>query len=186
MDVTRMLEADHRTVEDLFARIQRAEGQERTPLIEELSTALQAHMQLEEEVVYPSMQPVTGDEAVQEGINEHELARKTLAEMLALAPAEPGFEGALEAVKAGIEHHVEEEEGEVFPKVRSKGQKILDEMATPFMKLRAELGLPMEADALAAATTKDELVAEADAAGIEGASSMKKAELAEALAAKMS
>lgn len=185
MDVTRMLEADHRRVEELFDQIEEAEGAERMPLIEELAAALRAHMELEEQVVYPAMQPVTGAEAVEEGETEHELARKTLAEMLALAPDEPGFGGAMEAVKAGIDHHVEEEEGEVFPKLRTDGERILDEIATPFMAKRLELGLPMDAAALAASSTKEELVAEAKASGVEGASSMNKDELAEALSERM-
>jgi hemerythrin superfamily protein len=186
MDVTRMLEADHREVESLFEQIEKAEGSDRTPLIEELARSLAGHMELEEEVVYPALKPVTGEESVQEGLTEHELARKTLAEMQALAPDEPGFGAALDAVKAGIEHHVEEEEDTVFPKLRSEGARVLEDMATPFMKKRLELGLPMVADALAAAATKEELREEASSAGIEGASSMNKAELAEALAAQMS
>jgi hypothetical protein len=114
------------------------------------------------------------------------LARKTLEEMLALAPDEPGFGAALESVKAGIEHHEKEEEGEVFPKLRKSGQSLLDEIATPFMQTRVSLGLPMEASALAAASTKDELLAEAQSAGIESRSNMTKDELAEALVAVMS
>jgi hemerythrin superfamily protein len=186
VDVTRMLEADHRQVEDLFEQISKTQdGADRLPLIEELATALEGHMALEEEVVYPAMEPVTGAETVQEGETEHELARKTLAEMQRLAPDQPGFEGAMEAVKAGIEHHVQEEEGTVFPKLRSDGTEVLEAMATPFMQKRAELGLPMDASALSKASTKDELVAEADGAGIEGASSMNKDELAQALADRM-
>jgi hemerythrin superfamily protein len=186
MDVTKMLEADHRTVEDLFRRIEGAEGAERQPMIDELATSLRAHMELEESVVYPAMKPVVGDEAVEEGNVEHELARKTLEDVMRLAPDEPGFGAALDALKAGISHHVEEEEDEVFPKLRSKGAKVLAGMATPFMQKRVEVGLPMDADALAAASTKDELLAEARSADVEGASSMTKAELAGALAAKMS
>lgn len=185
MDPTKLLEADHRQVEDLFEQIAKAEGDARTPLIDELSTALKAHMTLEEEVVYPAMEPVTGAETVQEGETEHELARKTLADLLALAPAEPGFEGALESLKAGIEHHVEEEEGEIFPKLRKEGTTQLDSMATPFMKKRMELGLPMDGAALAAASTKEELLDEARNAGIDGAASMSKEELADALASSM-
>src|SRR5918998_2797433 len=112
MDPTKLLEADHRIVEALFDQIEKAEGEERTPLIEELATSLRAHMELEEQVVYPAMEPVTGPETVQEGVTEHELARKALADMIALAPDEPGFGAALDVVKAGIEHHVEDEEGE--------------------------------------------------------------------------
>jgi len=74
----------------------------------------------------------------------------------------------------------------VFPKLRKDGPKVLEEMATPFMKKRMELGMPMGADALAASSSKDELLAEAKGADVEGAASMNKDELAEALAEKMS
>jgi hemerythrin superfamily protein len=186
MDVTKILETDHRKVERLFKQIEGAEGDERQPLIDELAQSLRGHMELEEKVVYPAMEPVTGHEPVEEGNVEHELARKGLQDLIALAPDEPGFGAALDAVKAGIEHHVEEEEDEIFPKLRKEGSSTLEEMATPFMQKRLELGLPMEADALAAASTKDELLAEAEQAGIEGTSSMNKQELAAALASKMS
>ena len=185
VDPTKLLEADHRAAEELFRKIHKAEGSERTPLIDELADALRAHMELEEQVLYPVMKPVTGAESVQEANTEHELARNGLAEMLKLAPDEPGFGAALEAVKAGIGHHVDEEENDVFPKLRREGGKILEEIATPFMQKRLELGLPMDPAALAAASTKEELLAEARSAGIEGASSMTKDELANALASVM-
>jgi hemerythrin superfamily protein len=185
MDVTRILEADHRQAEALFAEIESAEGKARQPFIDELVTALRAHMELEEKVVYPAMEPVTGHVDVQEGKTEHGLARKGLEDVVKLAPDEPGFGAALDAVKAGITHHVKEEEEDVFPKLRDKGPKVLEEMATPFMTKRLELGLPMDADALSAASSKDELLSEAKAADVEGSSSMNKAELAEALAGKM-
>ena len=186
MDVTKMLEADHRQAEALFNKIENADGAARQPMIDELVSSLRAHMELEEDVVYPKMEKVTGHEAVQEANTEHELARKGLEDVVKLAPDEPGFGAALDAVKAGIEHHVKEEENEVFPKLRKDGKSALEQMATPFMTKRMELGMPMGADAIAAASTKDELLAEARSAEVEGASSMTKDELAEALAAKMS
>ena len=51
--------------------IEKAEGDGRTPLIDELVTALRGHMALEEAVLYPVMGPVTGPEDVQEGNAEH-------------------------------------------------------------------------------------------------------------------
>ena len=60
MDVTKLLEADHRKVEELFDQIENAEGEERLPLLDELATSLKAHMQLEEEILYPAMVLVTG------------------------------------------------------------------------------------------------------------------------------
>ena len=53
------------------------------------------------------------------------------------------------------------------------------------MTTRLELGLPVDADGLVASSTKDELLDEANSAGVEGAASMTKGELAEALAAVM-
>ena len=185
MDVTRMLEADHREVEELFAKLEKAKGAARTPLIDQLASSLQAHMALEEEVLYPAIEPAVGAEPVQEGETEHELARKVLEDVLRLAPDEPGFGAALEELKAGIEHHVEEEEDDVFPKARKEGQQALEDVATAFMQRRVELGLPMTADGLAKASSKDELLHEAEQLGIDGASSMTKDELAGVLAEQM-
>lgn len=184
MDPTKMLEADHRDMEDLFARIKKTEGKERMSLIEELQTSLLAHMELEEQVLYPKMKPVTGKDDITEGKTEHDLARRDLEEVMKLAPDGLGIGGAIEALEAGIAHHVEEEEDEVFPKLRKDG-KVLDDMATPFMTKRMELGMSMDAPKLSAAFNKDELAAEAESAGVDGASDMKKDELAKAVAAKM-
>ena len=140
-------------------------------------------MELEEGVLYPAMVSVTGQEEVDEGENEHLVAREGLAAMLELVD-EPGFGAALESTKAGIAHHVEEEEHDLFPQLRKAGN-VLEEMATPFMAKRLELGLPMDADALAAASTKDELLQEARSAGLEVTTSMTKAELAGALSERM-
>ena len=183
MDPTKLLEADHRQVEDLFDRIEAAEGAPRRSLVDELTTVLLAHMELEETVLYPAMVRVTGEEEVVEGENEHEVARVGLGEMLELVD-EPGFGAAREATRAGIAHHVEEEENDLFTELRKDGT-VLAEIATAFVATRLELGLPMDADALEAASTKDELLAEARSAGIEGAASMTKAELAAGLAEVM-
>jgi hemerythrin superfamily protein len=185
MDVTKMLEADHRQVEELFSQIEAAEGADRQPLLDQLISSLHAHMELEEAVLYPAMESVTGAEAVEEGVVEHDLGRKGLEDVQRLAPDEPGFGAALDSVKAGITHHVDEEEKEIFPQLRKKGAKVLTEIATPFMKKRLEVGLPMDADALSAASTKEELLAEAKSAGVEGAATMTKAQLADALAEAM-
>src|SRR4051812_29232639 len=98
MDVTRMLEADHRMVEGLFAQIEEKEGQEREDLVNELAEALNGHMELEETVVYPAMAPVTGEDKVEAGVTEHGLARKALADLIDQTPNGPGFGAALDAV----------------------------------------------------------------------------------------
>jgi iron-sulfur cluster repair protein YtfE (RIC family) len=183
MDVTRMLEADHRMVEGLFAQIEEKEGEERTALVAELAEALKAHMELEETVVYPAMAPVTGEDKVEEGVTEHELAKKTLADLVGQTPDGPGFGAALEAVKGGIEHHVEEEEEQVFPKLRSDGMDTIEGMANAFVAKRQQLGMKVNTAALSVGATKEQLVEEAKGLDIDGAASMNKDELVEALAA---
>ena len=185
MDITKMLESDHREAEKLISQIRQADGAERAPLIEELTKALQGHMQIEEDVVYPHLKSVTGEESVREANTEHDLVRTAIDDMVKLGPDEPGFGAALDVLEAGVAHHVEDEESDVFPKLRADGKKELEEMATPFMQKRVELGMEIKADAIAASFTKDELVAEAKAAGLSGADGMKKEEIAEMLADAM-
>lgn len=181
MDPTRLLESDHRMVEELFRKIEEADGEERTPLLDELERSLHAHMELEEQVLYPRMATALGEEVLEEADTEHRLARKALQELMDLAPDQPGFGAAMDACRAGIVHHVEEEETQIFPELREKSS-ILGEMAEPFMARRTELGLPMDATALEASATKAELLADAEAAGLDLRSSMTKHDVAEALA----
>jgi len=118
-DVVAILEADHRQVEQLFEQIQRAQGSQRTKLVQKLVSELTLHMSIEESIVYPRMARIDKEMST-EAEAEHALARKAIKDLQRLAPDTPGFDGALEMVKAGIEHHVHEEEGEAFPKLRSQ------------------------------------------------------------------
>jgi hemerythrin superfamily protein len=120
MDISLLdeLEQQHRMAEDLLSRIENAEGEaQQQPLVDELVTALLEHMQTEESQVYPALREID-DDAAEEAETEHGLARKGLEQMQSLV-GRPGFGAAVAMVQAGIEHHVEEEENEVFPKLRS-------------------------------------------------------------------
>ncbi len=150
------LEMEHRQVEDLFAELEKAESEdEQRQLVDQLEQSLTQHMQVEESEVYPELAKLD-NEMEQEAETEHRLARDGLAQVRGLI-GQPGFGAAVEMLKAGITHHVEEEEGEAFP------------------KLREAMGFP-PGDA-----TKKDLSRQAQAAGIEGRSSMTKDELAHAV-----
>jgi hemerythrin superfamily protein len=127
-DAVAILEADHRQVEQLFEQIQRAQGSQRTKLVQKLASELTLHMSIEESLVYPRMARID-KEMSSEAEAEHSLSRKVLKDLQRLAPDTPGFDGALEMLKAGIQHHVHEEEGEAFPKLRSQlGQDELENL----------------------------------------------------------
>ena len=150
------LEAEHRQVEDLFSQLEDAEDETtQRPLVDELVSSLTKHMEIEEREVYPEVAKIDG-EMEQEAENEHAMGRDGMAKLQEMI-GQPGFGAAVAMLQAGIEHHVQEEEGEVFP------------------KLRASLGLT------SADSTKEELYDQAQEAGIEGRSNMTKEQLAKAL-----
>ena len=119
MDVALLdqLESEHRRAEELFASLEKADDEsEQRQLVDELSTALIRHMETEETEVYPALANIDA-EMEQEAENEHALGREgiiALNEMI----GQPGFGAALAMLQAGIAHHVEEEEAEVFPALR--------------------------------------------------------------------
>jgi hemerythrin-like domain-containing protein len=135
-----MLQADHRRVEALFARIQVTDDGERAELVQQLLAALQVHMELEETHVYPLLQQEVDSDLAEEAEVEHQLARDGLAQLEELAPDEPGFDAALAMVMAGIEHHVGEEESEAFPRLAQQlGGERLAELAEQLTTARGEL-----------------------------------------------
>jgi hemerythrin-like domain-containing protein len=135
-----MLQADHRRVEALFARIQATDDGERDELVQQLLTGLRVHMELEEQHVYPLLGREVDADMAEEAEVEHQLARDGLSQLAELTPDEPGFDGALAMVVAGIEHHVVEEESEAFPRLAAElGPDRLAELAQQLTSVRAEL-----------------------------------------------
>ena len=111
------LESQHRDAEDLLAQLEDAtEASEQQPLVDKLVTAMAEHMAIEEEQVYPELQRIDG-ELAEEADVEHGLAREGLDKLQSMV-GKPGFGAAVEMVKGGISHHVEDEETEAFPKLR--------------------------------------------------------------------
>lgn len=169
MDLLDHLIKEHREAENLIAQLAETEpGAERDRLIDELTDALQTHMEVEEQFVYPITAEVLGEEDAEEGNNEHDLARQGLKQLRELKD-DPGWAAALDMVKAGIEHHVEDEEGEMFPQLREKAGDRLAGLDAEQLEATIDL-------------TKDQLYRQAREAGVEGRSEMSRDELARALA----
>lgn len=180
-DVLSMLESDHRRVEQLLEELVSSEpGPEREQLVSKLTTSLQLHMEFEEQALYPLLQRIDG-EMEQEAEVEHTLARDGLSKLSELS-ATPGFGAAVDMLKGGISHHVEDEEQEAFPKLRSEVDGAeLEQLGAKLMQTKAAAGTLAEDLATA---TKDELMDMAKDAEIEGRSSMTADELRAALGAR--
>jgi len=117
-DPMRILKADHREAEKLLGKLAESEeGTERQQMVEELTTKLTAHMELEETIIYPAVREAVGEEDEEEAEVEHRLAREGLDKLNSMVDV-PGFGAVVEMLKGGVMHHVEEEENELLPELK--------------------------------------------------------------------
>jgi hypothetical protein len=115
MKATDLLERQHRNVEALFAKIEAGEPE----ALKDLASALAAHMAIEHEFFYPASREVDED-AVLEAFEEHSIAETALKRALATDPEDESFDARVKVLKELIQHHVEEEEDELFPEVEKQ------------------------------------------------------------------
>jgi iron-sulfur cluster repair protein YtfE (RIC family) len=118
VDLIALLEDDHRRIEQIIHRLENVEVDERAPLVEVLTRELRVHMTVEEDLVYPAIAAAVDRQGAEESRAEHKLLREVLGHVMALSPGKPGFSGAIAMLKAGVQHHVGEEEDDGFPRLR--------------------------------------------------------------------
>jgi hemerythrin superfamily protein len=120
-DAIAILEADHREVERLFDKFEAAEGDaNKRDLANAICVALKVHARLEEELFYPAAYVVLGDKSlIDEAQVEHASAKDLIAQIEAGAPGEPFYDARVKVLAEYIDHHVTEEEEEIFPQCRS-------------------------------------------------------------------
>jgi hemerythrin-like domain-containing protein len=124
MNALTLLKQDHGNVEELFRRFEAADPSDAAELVrvrDKIVEHLSAHAAIEEQVFYPAVRAKLGDvEAftVLEGLEEHHVVKRTLSELEKLAPANDRFRPKMTVLVESVRHHVEEEENELFEKVR--------------------------------------------------------------------
>jgi hemerythrin superfamily protein len=135
MNAIELLKADHRKVESLFQKVKATEDSEHKALFEKIKEELEIHTHIEEAVFYPKMKEESElEDIVLEGIEEHHQAKIFLRELSSLSDDSEKFEPKLKVLMEDITHHVQEEEGEMFPMI----EEIFDESTLN------ELGAAME------------------------------------------
>lgn len=144
-DPMTILKADHREAKKLLHSLAESEeGNQRQKMAAELQKALTLHMQLEEMLVYPLVKQSIGAEDEEEAQIEHQLARDGLQKMMALVDM-PGFGAAVEMLLGGIEHHVQEEEGELLPELKSAlGREEWLSLGDAIAQAKADAGMPVQ------------------------------------------
>src|SRR5689334_12160606 len=129
-DVIKILEADHREVEDLFAKAASTSGAARQQVVTKIAAELTLHAEVEEQIVYPAMRDAGLDDLVDGAEREHAKVKELVARLETVDAATDDVEPVLEELKSDVAHHVKEEESEAFPSFRDAvDQDELQELA---------------------------------------------------------
>ncbi len=135
MDAVTLLRTDHRTVEGLFKRFERAgpnAHKTKRDLVEKMIEELSIHAAIEEQVLYPAAREAVpeSEDDVLEALEEHHVVKWTLSELDGMEPTDERFTAKVTVLIQGVRHHVKEEEGELFPQLRAAmKRKELEELA---------------------------------------------------------
>ena len=118
MNAIELLETQHQEVKSLFEKIEKASGEAKRQLFEQIAEDLAVHAAIEEKHFYPATRAARTEHLIQEAVAEHLSVKRIIAALLEMDPAEAQFDTKIAMLKEQVEHHVGEEEGELFPKVR--------------------------------------------------------------------
>jgi hemerythrin superfamily protein len=123
MDAITLLRADHKTVEQLFKRFEKAGDRayvEKRQIVDRIIEELSIHAAIEEQVFYPvARATVAGTEDITlESLEEHHIVKWLLSELVDLEPTAERFDAKVTVLMENVRHHVEEEQTDFFPKVR--------------------------------------------------------------------
>ena len=134
MDAITLLKNDHKTVEQLFKRFEKAGDRayvEKRDVVDRIIEELSVHAAIEEQFFYPATRatvPEVEDVAL-ESLEEHHIVKWVLSELEKMDPTDERFDAKVTVLIENVRHHVEEEEGDYFPKVRDElGRKALSDL----------------------------------------------------------
>ena len=119
MNATELLKKQHDQVKQLFQEFERAEDEESKRLaFEQLADDLAAHATIEERLFYPAVYVGDLKDELQEAVEEHLSVKRVIADLLEMNVEEEEFAAKMAVLNELVEDHVEDEERELFPKVR--------------------------------------------------------------------
>ncbi len=119
-DAIALLKADHREVEGWFKEFEKTEDDsQKLELARKICMALTVHTQIEEEIFYPAAREgIEDDDLLDEAEVEHASAKQLIAEIQAMQPGEPLYDAKVKVLGEYVQHHVDEEEKEMFAEAR--------------------------------------------------------------------
>lgn len=142
-DAVSMLTSEHREVADLFEQYEalgdRAKAGKKR-LADQICTALTVHAMVEEEIFYPAVREAgkQAEEMIDEAVVEHASAKDLIAQIQEMDPEDELYDAKVKVLSEQIEHHVQEEEKEMFPLAR-KGKLDLEALGAEMAMRKEEL-----------------------------------------------
>jgi len=125
MNALELLKADHKKVAALFDQVKETESEQKHwKLFEQIKTELEVHTHIEETVFYPRIRQYEDlKDMVLEALEEHKQVKTLIREIADLVKGSEKLDAKLKVMGENVEHHVEEEETEMFPKVKKAMSK---------------------------------------------------------------
>src|SRR5438045_8227894 len=141
-DAIALLKQDHREVEELFEKFEKASGDGRKQqLAEQICLELSVHATIEEEIFYPACEGKVDEDLLKESYVEHDGAKVLIAEITKGSPDDEFYDAKVKMLQEEIEHHVEEEEKRLeglFAQAR-KAELDMDALGQQLAARKAEL-----------------------------------------------
>jgi hypothetical protein len=139
MDPFELLKADHQKVADLFDRLESRSGKEKLDIFKQIKSELELHTHIEEKIFYPALEkPRETHDLTLEAYEEHAVVKSLLSELSRGRTANDEWQAKAKVLRENVEHHVEEEENELFDKadnaleddeLEALGDRMADEKA---------------------------------------------------------
>ena len=117
MDAFELLKADHKKVNELFDQLEAATGKAKLGVFNQIKTELELHTHIEEKIFYPALEkPEETHDLTLEAYEEHKAVKTLLAELSGAPTADDEWQAKAKVLRENVEHHVDEEENELFDK----------------------------------------------------------------------
>lgn len=119
MNAIELLKTEHNEMRGIFGKYKASDSDsEKHKLFKQIKEHLDAHTHIEETIFYPKIKEQEALEDITlEGVEEHHVADVLVREISALADESEKFDPKMDVLIEGVEHHMQEEEGKMFPKV---------------------------------------------------------------------
>ena len=147
-DAISLLMEDHKAVKKLFKEFEslkeEEDSEQKAEVVQQICTQLTIHAQVEEEIFYPAVREAIEDEDMMDEADvEHAGAKELIAQLEDMEPDDDHYDSKVTVLSEYIDHHVKEEEGQMFPQVK-KAKLDIQALGAAILQRKEELMADMD------------------------------------------